>query len=69
MCLSMCLLKKSAVRDFSHLESPKQAATVAHSIKNYDLNVGEFKYNGTIFKLGDNGFYQMTGYYNKYNRI
>ena len=61
----MCLkwLFKKNIRNFSHLASPVQAAHYAHSIKNYDNDVGCFRYNDQRYEIGEDGYYKLVGYY------
>ena len=56
MCLFSCL-KKNKIRDFSYMKSPVQAARFAHSLKNYDRDVGAFYFNGYLYLLTREGFY------------
>ena len=37
-----------------------QAAKYAHGLKNYDEQIGQFLYQGDIYKINDyNGFYNL----------
>ena len=48
MCFFSCR-KKNKIRDFSYMKSPVQASRFAHSLKNYDRDVGAFYFNGYLY--------------------
>ena len=50
---------KYYIKDLSHLKSPVQAARYAHSLKDYDENVGKFKYEEDYYVINDDGYYTM----------
>tara|TARA_X000000950_G_C13816130_1_gene619887 strand:- start:447 stop:590 length:144 start_codon:yes stop_codon:yes gene_type:complete len=39
------------------MKSPVQASRFAHSLKNYDRDVGAFYFNGYLYLLTREGFY------------
>lgn len=47
-------------KDLSHLQSPVQAARYVHSLKNYDKNIGKFKYNEDYYVINDDGYYVIN---------
>jgi hypothetical protein len=55
--------QKVFIKDFSHCKSPVQAARLAHRIKGYDEEIGEFTYHGLYFYLQPSGAYACCELY------
>jgi hypothetical protein len=55
MCFNFTNYK--CVKDMSSFESPVQAAHYLHNLKNYDNDIGKFKYNDQVFVINNFGYY------------
>ena len=53
--MGSCYSKKVVIQDFSYCKSVVQAAKRAHSIRNYDKDVGVFTFHRMYFYLQANG--------------
>ena len=61
--MGSCYSKKVVIQDFSYCKSVVQAAKRAHSIRNYDKDVGVFTFHRMYFYLQSNGKYACSELY------
>jgi len=63
LCISLSICNRPIeyeLKDLSYIETPVQAAKYAHGLKKYDEQIGQFLYQGDIYKINDyNGFYNL----------